>query len=815
VAASVALGPKRGRWIVTNESNLSGWSVASPSEIERTARALVRSRDRFFSSNGWDGTLVRPLILRSWERCRALHVDATRLSAPLAVTRDAQLREVREASEPLMRAARGVIDRLSDQLVDSGYVVVLTNGAGCILNVVGDRAILRRLARIDFVAGGDWSEAAAGTNAIGTALSDRASVQLLGSEHFCEGWTDLTCTAVPIRDPRSGDVIGVLDITGDYRLIRAHLTNLLAISVLEIEERLRQLHESERGLARSLNLLRPVPESGTWPRGVPLQPEAPKPKPEREFVDDNVLLTFASGSIGASLDLAATIRTVAEQTEALLKAQGTAVVLFPSEHETQYHVWSQSAGHRDDGLAAALERCEAPAALQERGEPIIADDIAAAPIFGEIGAFEPFRSIALLPLPTARGTIGFVAAARRTVTPWGFADLRRAFALMSGAATAIDNALLFESLRKHNRHIEAINAVAQLLGKLLEPAEHLEEILRKIVETLAFDGGVLYLRSGEGGALERAASYGVLGPFAEPSGGGAHFSAALCAGTKDLGVLKIFGHGGSLPTFSDRATIAAIAQQVAMAIKNAQLLQTAHEVEVLRRADRLKSEFLATVSHDLRSPLTAICAGIDGMRDHPGGAQVDDGLLNTIWNQADRLGRLVDQLLDISQIERGGLRLDCEWHDLRALLDDVREGLEPLYGRDRIVINVSSPHPLLFVDRDRFIQMLYNLVDNACKYSPPHKPVTLEATWTSDQITLGVVDCGPGILEREREHIFKRFYRGDGAGGTMRSIGLGLAICRGIVEAHGGTIWLEGGSSAGCVFRVRIPLRSDFGWDLQ
>lgn len=801
--------------VLTSESNLRGWSVASPSEIERTARNLMRFRDGFFSADDWDGTLVRPLILRSWQRCRAMHVDATRLSAPLAITRDAQLSDIRAASEPLMRAAREVVERLNDQLVDSGYVIVLTNAAGCILNIVGDPAIQRRLARIDFVPGGDWSEAAAGTNAIGTALSDRRSVQLLAAEHFCDGWTDLTCTAVPIRDPRSGAVIGVLDITGDYRLIRIHLTNLLAISVLEIEERLRLLYESDNGLARSLSLLRPVPGNVTWPLGF-ISDRSVEARPEREFVDDNVLLTFASGAIGASLDLAATIRTVAEQTEALLKAQGTAVVLFPNERHTQHHVWSQAAGHRDDVLAAALERCDAPAVLQERGEPIIADDIAAAPIFGEIGAFEPFRSIALLPLPTARGTIGFVAAARRSVTPWGFGDLRRAFALMSGAATAIDNALLFESLRQHNRHIEAINAVAQLLGNLLEPAEHLEEILHKIVDTLAYDGGVLYLRSSEDGTLERAASYGELAPSARSGDyGGSHFSAALCAGTTDLGVLQLYGGGGSIPTSSDRATIAAIAQQFAMALKNAQLLQTAREVEVLRRADRLKSEFLASVSHDLRSPLTAICAGIDGMLDHPGGAKVGDGFLHTIWNQADRLGRLVDQLLDISQIERGGLRLDCEWHDLRSLLEDVRQGVEPLYEPKRIAINVLSPHPLLFVDRDRFIQMLYNLVDNACKYSPANSSVIIDATWTSDQITLGVTDRGPGILEREREHIFKRFYRGEGAGGTTRSIGLGLAICRGIVEAHGGTIWLEEPRGIGSVFRVRIPLRTDFGWDFQ
>lgn len=526
----------------------------------------------------------------------ALPGDARRCDAclaPLAITRDAQLIEVCEASEPLLRAAREVIDRLRDQLVDSGYVVVLTNAAGCILKIVGDRGIRSRLARIDFVAGGDWSEAAAGTNAIGTALSDRRAVQLLAAEHFCDGWTNLTCTAVPIRDPRTGDVLGVLDVTGDYRLIRAHLTNLLAISVLEIEDRLRRLHDRPSGPPRVLDVV--------------------SPNVENARAADDVFLTFASGAIGASLDVAATLRTVCEQTEAVLKAQSTAVFLFANDNEAPYqHVWSQSGGNRDDELAATLEDCEAVCVLRERGEAILADDVTSASFFGERASAGRFGSIALLPLPTARGTIAFVAAARRNVAPWQFVDVRRAFALMACAATAIENARLFEALRQRNRHIETINATAQLLSELLDPADHLDQILRAIVDSLGYVAGTLYLRSRDYGMFEKAASYGnFCGSAASAACGESHHTVALSAGTGTLGLLELCS-GHASRSRGDRATIAAVAQQLAMALNNAQLLRTAGEVEVLRRADRLKSDFLATVSHDLHSPLTAICAGIDG-----------------------------------------------------------------------------------------------------------------------------------------------------------------------------------------------------------
>src|SRR2546425_13013999 len=147
------------------------------------------------------------------------------------------------------------MSHLIDFLADSGYVVVLSDAQGRLLDVVGDVAIRRRLARIDFVPGGDWSEAAAGTNAIGTALSDGHVVQLMAAEHYCDGWQDLTCTAAPIRHPVTGEVLGVLDVTGDYRLIRSFLTNSLAAAALEVQQELRTLLTSTNAKEPQTNFL--------------------------------------------------------------------------------------------------------------------------------------------------------------------------------------------------------------------------------------------------------------------------------------------------------------------------------------------------------------------------------------------------------------------------------------------------------------------------------------------------------------------------------------------------------------------------------
>src|SRR2546421_2240570 len=224
-----------------NQHYCANLSIASPSEIERTARQLRTMREGFLTTGTLTMYTLRSVIRDSWQRCHVMQVNPLRRCAPLAIAREAQLYHLREVNELLIRATRSAMSHLTDFLADSGYVIVLSDAKGCLLDVVGDVAIRRRLARIDFVPGGDWSEAAAGTNAIGTALADGHIVQLMAAEHYCDGWQDLTCTAAPIRHPLTGEIIGVLDVTGDYRLIRPFLTNSLATAALEVQQELRAL----------------------------------------------------------------------------------------------------------------------------------------------------------------------------------------------------------------------------------------------------------------------------------------------------------------------------------------------------------------------------------------------------------------------------------------------------------------------------------------------------------------------------------------------------------------------------------------------
>ena len=140
--------------------------------------------------------------------------------------------------ERLLRASSGILTHLANTLADVGYAIVLTDGTGRILDLRCELDMRRKLARIAFEPGADWSESSAGTNAIGTALGDDRPLQLMAAEHYCDGWQDLTCTAAPIHDSVTGDVIGILDITGDYHLIRPQLLGTIVQYALEIEERL-------------------------------------------------------------------------------------------------------------------------------------------------------------------------------------------------------------------------------------------------------------------------------------------------------------------------------------------------------------------------------------------------------------------------------------------------------------------------------------------------------------------------------------------------------------------------------------------------
>jgi transcriptional regulator with XRE-family HTH domain len=208
--------------------------IASPSEIEATADALARVREKYHRSGAAVGVPARPRVIASWERSRAVGVDPTRKVLPIR----ADLRERRAANERLLRAANDVVTYLAREFAGTGHVIVVADAEGTMLEVTGDLDAQRRLAKNAFAQGSDMSEAAIGTNAIGTAIADQRPIQLLAAEHYSEAGLELTCAAAPVSDPATRETIGVLDVTGPYKLARPQLIGIVMQAALEIEERL-------------------------------------------------------------------------------------------------------------------------------------------------------------------------------------------------------------------------------------------------------------------------------------------------------------------------------------------------------------------------------------------------------------------------------------------------------------------------------------------------------------------------------------------------------------------------------------------------
>jgi signal transduction histidine kinase len=231
----------------------------------------------------------------------------------------------------------------------------------------------------------------------------------------------------------------------------------------------------------------------------------------------------------------------------------------------------------------------------------------------------------------------------------------------------------------------------------------------------------------------------------------------------------------------------------------------------LATADQQRRELIANVSHELRTPITALNGVLENLVD--GVAEPDPATLRTALAQTERLGLLVTELLDLSRIDAGALRLDREEFDLELLLDEVAAEAEVMaaaVGRGvRFTVDVKSPGACVVADRERLYQVMVNLLDNAARHGPAEGNVHVFAEAREHDVVIEVRDEGPGIPAEERDRVFERFTRGERAGGG--GTGLGLAIARWVVDLHGGSIGvvvpeqLPPGEPEGCRIRVVLP----------
>lgn len=228
----------------------------------------------------------------------------------------------------------------------------------------------------------------------------------------------------------------------------------------------------------------------------------------------------------------------------------------------------------------------------------------------------------------------------------------------------------------------------------------------------------------------------------------------------------------------------------------------------LQELDRLKSEFVSLVSHELRAPLTNVRSAIELMElSCPGLNATCNQMFEIVGEQIGRLGRLVDDVLNVSHIEAGELRLTYAAVDIAQTAERAVNEIAARQTGHVFRWQGGALHSCIWADADRLYEVVANLVDNAAKYSPPHSEVVLEVHAKGQEAVISVSDSGPGIPPEEHDRIFEKFHRLDsGDEKETYGYGLGLYLCRCLVEAMNGRIWVESEPGQGATFRFALPL---------
>ncbi len=235
---------------------------------------------------------------------------------------------------------------------------------------------------------------------------------------------------------------------------------------------------------------------------------------------------------------------------------------------------------------------------------------------------------------------------------------------------------------------------------------------------------------------------------------------------------------------------------------------TVRDITRERQQEEQRSTFISVISHELQTPIAIIkgYASTLARADATFDRESLHSRLQAVEEEADRLNKLVGNLLYASRIQAGGLQMELTPLDLSNLVQKVTHRLQVTSPSVTVIVNLPPNLPTVMADRDRIEEVLENLLDNAVKYSPDKAVVTVACRVTGDEVIVSVSDTGMGISLREQEQIFDRFYRvGNGKTRSLQGAGLGLYICRAIVEAHGGRIWVESALHQGSTFLFSLP----------
>lgn len=287
----------------------------------------------------------------------------------------------------------------------------------------------------------------------------------------------------------------------------------------------------------------------------------------------------------------------------------------------------------------------------------------------------------------------------------------------------------------------------------------------------------------------------------------------LITGKTPVGVVGLDSDKeGPLLTPEQQRLLDALVDQAAVAIERIQLVANVDKARLAAEADKLRSALLASISHDLKTPLAAILGAAGTLRDYSNAMPEGDSteMLSTIVDEAERLNRFIANLLDMSRIETGAMEPNASLQYLDDMVGSTLRRARKILSRHKVLTDIPANLPMLKVDPVLFEQVLFNLLDNAAKYAPPDTTVRIRAWEDGRWVIIQALDEGSGIPPSDIEKIFDSFHRARKRDHVLAGTGLGLSICKGFIEAMGGTIKAGNRTdSSGAVFTIRMPIPID------
>jgi two-component system, OmpR family, sensor histidine kinase KdpD len=397
------------------------------------------------------------------------------------------------------------------------------------------------------------------------------------------------------------------------------------------------------------------------------------------------------------------------------------------------------------------------------------------------------------------------------------ADPHNWVALSAFLLTAITGSQLSERARREarksdqrRREVERLYAFSQQLLVSDNVFGLVNAIPRFLVESFGFSTAAMYLDAKQETYLFDVSSQSLF-PTDQMKAISARGEPVLnrdqqmCFMPLRLGMRSV-GSIGVAGCVLSRETLEAISSLTAIAIERATTLEQLTKTEAARESDRLRSVLLDSVTHEFRTPLTAIKASAETLlSDVELEKSQRKDLLTVINEESDRLNRLVGEAAEVAQLDSHQLELHFEAHDIQEAIDMAVESVRPALSQHPLKMSVAPNLPKVRMDIERISEVLIHLLDNAAKYSATQTPIQITAELRDDHLITSVADHGPGVDDFEQEMIFEKFYRGRSLRRTIQGTGMGLAIVKAIIELHGGSVGVTSQLERGSVFYFSLP----------